>query len=248
MKKIFYSIGILLAVIGLFVFLFKSGLIGAVLGILGFVTVIATLFVTKLIDAGNQTGFDGGSDGKLSLEMKINQAISGARQNKFKAQSEIRRLTAWSNDAIFNTYHAEYEKVPANSYKKDELLEKYDEIRDNYGASLSFETMEKCDGIVRDYKQKIDGYKSRIEVFDKQEQEYVVLKEKIKAVKQHEKLMKKLDAHQNKLESASDKEAMSIVAGDPEMAQLSMGDIEKEVAEKEEYFRQLDKINYELKQ
>ncbi len=246
MKKIFYTIGALMIVLGLIVMIIKSFPIGLAFGLLGMLIMVATLFVTKLIQAGQNPGFDGGSDNNLSLEMKINQAISGARQNKFKAQSEIRRLTAWSNDAIFNTYHEEYEKVPANNYQKDELLTNYAEIRDNYGTNLSFETMEKCDGIVKDYQQKIEGYKSRIEVFDKQEQEYVVLKEKIKAVKQHEKMMKKLDAHQTKLEAAGDKEAESIVAGDAEMAQLTMGDIEKEVAEKEEYFRQLDKIKYEL--
>lgn len=246
MKKILYGVGAVLAVVGIIVWATGSSFTGFLLGGLGLLTIVATFFGSKLIDAGQQGGFDGGPDGTQSVEMKINQAISAARQNKFKSESEIRRLTAWSNDAIFTTYHAEYEKVNVN-YQKDSLLDNYMEIREKYGTNLSFETMEKCDGIVKDYQQKIEGYKQRISVFDKQEEEYKVLKDKIKAVKQHEKLMKKLDSHDAKIESATDKEAQSMVAGDYDLSQLTMGSIAKEVAEKEEYFKQLDQINYQLK-
>ena len=153
----------------------------------------------------------------------------------------------YKNDAIFTTYQPEFEKVSAN-YNKEELLDNYSEIREKFGVNLSFETMEKCDGIVKDYSQKISGYKSRIGLFEKQEEEYIALKEKIKAVKQHEKMMNKLQAHDQKIENATDKESLSIVAGDDDINQLTLSSIEKEVAEKEEYFKQLDQINYQLKQ
>ena len=245
MSKIFYGLGGIAAVLGVILLISGHGIMGVISLVSGAVIMLATLFATKLIDAGSQGNIVSGQDGNLSVEMKINQAISGARQNKFKAENESRRLTAWSNDAIFTAYHQEYEKVGAN-YQKDALLDNYNEIREKYGTSLSFETMEKCDGIVKDYAQKIEGYKSRIDVFDKQELEYTELKNKIKAVKQHEKMMNKLQAHKSKIEAASEREAASIVAGDYDMAHLTMDSIAKEVSEKEEYFRQLDKINYQL--
>ena len=247
MSKIFYGLGFAGLAAGIAFMASGRQISGLLLAIGGGVTLLMTFFVKKLIEAGNPEHIDSAPEGNASLEMKINQKIAGARQNKCKAESEIRRLTAWSNDAIFTAYQPEFEKVNAH-YQKDELLSKYGEIREKFGAGLTFETMEKCDGIVKDYSQKISGYKERMEVFDKEQQEYIALKEKIKAVKQHEKMMKKLQSHEAKLENASEKEAASIVAGDYDLSRLSMDSIEKEVAEKEEYYRQLDKINFQLKQ
>ncbi len=246
MAKIFYALGGLMVGGGIAAYVLGSHFLGAVISALGVVTLIVTFFVKNLVEAGGNP-IPSVPESNKSVEMKINQAISSARQNKFKAESEIRRLTAWSNDAIFTTYQPEFEKVSAN-YNKEELLDNYSEIREKFGADLSFETMEKCDGIVKDYSQKISGYKSRIGLFEKQEEEYIALKEKIKAVKQHEKMMNKLQAHDQKIENATDKESLSIVAGDDDINQLTLSSIEKEVAEKEEYFKQLDQINYQLKQ
>jgi len=246
MAKIFYALGGLMVGGGIAAYVLGSHFLGAVISALGVVTLIVTFFVKNLVEAGGNP-IPSVPESNKSVEMKINQAISSARQNKFKAESEIRRLTAWSNDAIFTTYQPEFEKVSAN-YNKEELLDNYSEIREKFGANLSFETMEKCDGIVKDYSQKISGYKSRIGLFEKQEEEYIALKEKIKAVKQHEKMMNKLQAHDQKIENATDKESLSIVAGDDDINQLTLSSIEKEVAEKEEYFKQLDQINYQLKQ
>ena len=247
MSKVFYALGFAGIVAGVIAFVTGSEIGGLLFGIGGGVTLLMTFFVEKLIEAGNPEHIESVPEGNVSIEMKINRAISAARQNKFKAESEIRRLKAWSNDAIFTTYQPEFEKVGAN-YPKEKLFENYNEIREKFGAGLSFETMEKCDGIVKDYSQKISGYQERMQVFDKQEEEYITLKEKIKAVKQHEKMMKKLESHEGKLETASDKEAASIVAGDYDLSQLTMSSIEKEVTEKEEYYRQLDQINFQLKQ
>lgn len=250
MSKIFYILGGVTAATGVVMAVSGSTFLGAVICAAGLAVCGVTLFATKLIEAGKNGGGEIPSvsdSGNRSVEMKINQAISGARQNKFKAESEIRRLTAWSNDAIFVAYHPEFEKVKAN-YRKEELLENYGEIREKYGAGLSFEAMEKCDGIVKDYSQKISGYKERMKVFDAQEKEYIVLKDKMKALRQHEKMMNKLEGHTQKLETASGNEAASIVAGDYDMSQLTMESLEKEVSEKELYFKELEKINLELKQ
>ena len=60
--------------------------------------------------------------------------------------------------------------------------------------------------------------------------------------------MNKLESHNKKLEAATDKESLSIVAGDYDISQISMASIEQEVNEKELYYKELDKINFELKQ
>jgi L-lactate utilization protein LutC len=198
------------------------------------------------MDKHIQDNFDKGDSDNMSLEMKVNHAISSSRQNKFKAQSEIRRLTAWCNDAIFSTYHTEYEKVGA-SYSKENLLDNYSEIQNKYASALSFETSDKCDQIVKDYKQKIDGYKERIDVFEKQELEYTELKAKLKAIKEQEKRNNKLDSHKNKLENAAITEGESIVASEGDIARLSEGDIAREVAEKEIYYKQLEELNFKYK-
>ena len=243
MKKILYILGVIAllgGVIGLFL---GHWFLGPVLAGSGCLLMLLTLIIGKMMDKNIQDGFDQGNNPDMSLEMKVNHAIATSRQNKFKAQSEIRRLTAWCNDAIFSTFHEQYEKVGV-SFDKEKLLDNFGEIKEKYASALSFETMDKCEHIVSDYKTKIDGYKERIEVFDKQQEEYSELKAKLQALKQQEKRMKKLDAHQGKLEDASMREGLSIVETEGNFRQLTEGDIAKEVAEKEAYYKSLEELNF----
>lgn len=232
--------------IGLSVDGIMSSLIGFVALGGGLALMLITFIVGKIMDKNVQENFDQGSDNNLSLEMKVNHAISSARQNNFKAQSEIRRLTAWCNDAIFSTFHQEYEKEGV-FYEKDKLMDKFGEIKEKYSNKMSFETIDKCEHIVKDYQLKIDGYKERLEAFEKQEKEYTELKGKLQAAKQREKKLAKLDSHSKKLESASEKEGENIIASTGEMQQLSMGDIAREVEEKELYYKQLEELNFKYK-
>ncbi|MBQ9212427.1 MAG: hypothetical protein IJ150_00585, partial [Bacteroidales bacterium] len=103
MAKIFYALGGLMVGGGIAAYVLGSHFLGAVISALGVVTLIVTFFVKNLVEAGGNP-IPSVPESNKSVEMKINQAISSARQNKFKAESEIRRLTAWSNDAIFTTY------------------------------------------------------------------------------------------------------------------------------------------------
>jgi hypothetical protein len=212
----------------------------------GLVLILLTFIIGKMMDKNIQDGFDKGNSPDMSLEMKVNHAIATARQNKFKAQSEIRRLTAWCNDAIFSTFHEQYEKVGV-SYDKEKLLDNFGEIKEKYASALSFETLDKCEHIVGDYKTKIDGYKERINIFDKQQEEYSEYKAKLQELKQQERRMKKLDAHQGKLEDASMKEGLSIVETEVEHRQLSEGDLAREIAEKEAYYKSLEELNFKYK-
>ena len=223
--------------------MFNHPFFGMLTAVSGGVLILLTFVIGKMMDKNIQDGFDQGNSPDLSLEMKVNHAISSSRQNKFKAQSEIRRLTAWCNDAIFSTYHEQYEKVGV-TYDKDKLLENFGEIKEKYAAGLSFETTDKCEHIVNDYKSKIDGYTERIAVFDKQQEEYSELKAKLQALKQQEKRMKKLEMHQGKLEQASQTEGLSIVETETEFRQLSEGDIAREVAEKEAYYKSLEELKF----
>jgi hypothetical protein len=247
MRKILYIIGAIALVGGIIGTLFGGHwFMGPLMAGGGGLLLLLTFIIGKLMDKNIQDGFDQGNSADMSLEMKVNHAIATARQNKFKAQSEIRRLTAWCNDAIFSTFHEQYEKVGV-SYDKEKLLENYGEIKDKYASALSFETADKCDHIVNDYKTKITGYTERISVFDKQQEEYAELKEKLQALKQQERRMKKLESHQGKLEDASMKEGLSIVETDSNFRQLSEGDIAREVAEKEAYYKSLEELNFKYK-
>ena len=244
MKKILYIASLAAVGLGVFGFItgesFTSILLlggGALLG-------IGTFVAGKLIDASVEAGFDGGNG--MSLEMKINSAISEARQNKFKAESEIRRLTAWSNDAIYSAYSQVFD-AKGVMMEREKLLANYSKIKEEYIGQVSFETEDKCDKIIRDYQQKIDGYKQRIEVFEQKQKEYTDLKEKMKAVKQNEKRLQQLDKHHQKIEAADKTEMASIAAGEYDLSNLTMSDLEQEVAQREEYFKQLEQLDYKYK-
>ncbi|MBP5501400.1 MAG: hypothetical protein IKR94_10580 [Bacteroidales bacterium] len=240
MKKLLYVLSLTMIGGGIIASLLGHSFIGLLSAGCGVALALITFVSGKLIDASQQATFDNGSE---SLEMKINNQISESRRNKFKAESEIRRLTSWTNDAIFTAYSAAAQKEGI-LLEKDKLFEKYDSIHEQLGAKLEFEAEDKCDNLVKDYKAKIDGYKERIEVFDQKQDEYMKLKEKIKAVKQKEKMMKKLEGHDNHMEQANEREISSIAAGDYDLSQLTMSDLEKEVFEREEYYRQVEETKF----
>ncbi len=247
MKKIFYGLGIIAMIMGT-IGMVTDGFISSALGLIalggGLGLMLLTFIVGKLMDKNIQDGFDKGTD--MSLEMKVNHAISNARQNSFKAQSEIRRLSAWCNNAIFDTFHAEYEKA-GTFYEKDKLMENYGQIKEQYATQVSFETLDKCDSIVNDYQLKIDGYKERLSTFEKQEKEYTELKAKLKAAKQNEKRLARLNSHQEKLDNAAITEGHSIVAAEDNLETMTMSDIAREVEEKEIYYKQLEELNFKYK-
>ena len=240
MKKLLYILSLTMVGGGIIASMLGHSFIGLLSAGCGVALAIITFVSGKLIDASQQTTFDKGSE---SLEMKINNQISESRRNKFKAESEIRRLTSWSNDAIFTAY-SEAAQKEGILLEKDKLFDNYDSICEQLGAKIEFEAEDKCDNIVKEYKTKIDGYKERIEVFDKKQDEYMKLKEKIKAVKQKEKMMKKLEGHDNHIEQADERELNSITAGEYDLSQLTMGDLEQEVFEREEYYKQLEETKF----
>lgn len=240
MKKLLYVLSLIMVGAGGIMWLFNHGFLGFLVSGCGILLALITFVSGKLIDASTQATFD---KGEASLEGKINNQISEARRNKFKAESEIRRLTAWSNDAIFSAYSAAAQKEGI-LLEKEKLYDNYDKIHEQLGTKIEFEAEDKCDNIVKGYREKINGYKERITVFDQKQDEYLKLKDKIKAVKQKEKMMKKLEGHDTHLEQADERELSSIAAGDYDLSQLTMGSLEQEVLEREEYYKQLEETKF----
>lgn len=238
MKKqsIVYLIGAIIAVIGLIMKLLGFSL-GLFLLLGGIAFIVISFISIKLISASKSA-----TEGEnLSLEMKINNALTKARQDKFKAESEIRRLTSYAQDTILTTYSSLFPDGNLTT-QKSELLEKYDDIKKEYGEKLSFEMMDKCDNLVNGYKNQIELHDSKIKVFEKLQDEYTALKEKIRVTKQKERQMQQLEKHDEKLKAAQ--ENMGAIAAEIEH-EYTMDDLSKEVAYKEEYMKQLEQLSYQ---
>ncbi len=202
------------------------------------VIVLAVVISKKLIGASkNATQED---DGARSLESKIRNSLSKARQQKFKADSNVKRLTGWANDAIQTTYSDLFpEGMP---YGKDELVVNYNELKTKHGEKISYEQMDKCDQIVVGYQNQIEAEESKIKTFNKIQKEYEELKDKVLETKAKERKQGKLDKHAKRLQSADDDisaDAAAIEEG------YKLEDLTKEVELKEEYINQLEKLSYE---
>lgn len=245
MKKLINIILAIVCITGIWAAVSEFGLIKGII-IFGGLIISGVLTISrKLIDSSVEST-SGTNNEDISIEMKINKALSEARQEKFKAESEIRRLTAWSNDAIMSAYTQAFE-AESILMQKDTLIDKYESIKSEYGPKISFETLDKCDNIVNDYAKKIEGYKSRIELFDKKQTEYTELKEKMKTLRQNEKLRTQLDKHEKKIEFAEAAEDKSVAGGVLAENNISMNDLANEVSQREEYYKQLEQLEYQYK-
>jgi len=203
------------------------------------VAVLAVVIFKKLISA-SKNATEQEDDGVRSLESKIRNSLSKARQEKFKADSKVKRLTGWANDAIQTTYSDLFpEGMP---YAKEELVVNYNELKTKYGEKMSYEQMDKCDQIVVGYKNQIDAEESKIKTFDKIQKEYEELKNKVLETKAKERKQAKLDKHAKRLQSTED----DISADTAAIEQgYKLEDLTKEVELKEEYINQLERLSYE---
>jgi len=241
MKKnlLIYSTAGIIAVAGLLLKLVFNLSFGSFLLWGGIVALVVAFISINLINASKNSG--AAAEEELSTEMRINQAITKARQDKFKSESEIRRLKAWSQDAIVTTYSSLF---PQGSLltQKEKLLEQYPEMKAQYGEKLTFEMMDKCDTLVNGYQGQIELHESKIKVFEKLHEEYTELKEKIRLAKQKENQLNRLSANEVKLKAAQ--ESTGAIAAEIEHS-YTVDDLNKEVALKEEYFKQLEQLTYQ---
>ncbi len=206
-----------------------------------FVVAIAlTVFVAKKLIGASKKETQNEEGGTLALESQIRNSLSKARQQRFKADSKLRRLSEWANDAIVTTYSDLFpEGIP---YSKTELLINYDELKSKHGERLSYEQMDKCDNIVIGYQNQIEAEKAKIVTFDKIQKEYEDLKEKVRISRNKERKQNKLDKHSHRLKNAQDD-----ITADTEAFEQTykLEDLTKEVALKEEYINQLEQLTHE---
>jgi Ca2+/Na+ antiporter len=195
---------------------------------------IAIVFVLLLILLINSSKKSKSSS--TDLENQVREALSKIRQQKFKAENKINRLTEWTNDAISTTYG----NLFGDKYFKTELIDKYDEIKNLYANEIPQAQVEKTDIIVNGYLNHIEAEKAKIETLDKLQKEHEDLKQKIKESKNIQKTGQKLDKHIDRLkETDKDLGAEETII----KSTYSLEDLKSEVELKQEYIKQLESLS-----
>ncbi len=198
--------------------------------LIGGVLIIA-LIILLILSSKKSVGEGGASD----LEGQVREALSSIRKQKFKSEAKINRLKEWANDAVYTTYSSFF----GDKYFKNELYEKYPEIKTQYSEKLSAAQIEKTDQIVSSCVNHMLTEKSKMETLDKLQKEHEVLKDKLKDAKIEQRQNKKLDKHINKLKATDDD-----LSGEALIAknEYTFEDLQKEVLMKQEYVKQLEEL------
>jgi len=178
---------------------------------------------------------------EFEIESQLRKSISKARQDKFKSESNINKLTQWAQDTIMNTFTADLFSG-GMPFSRGEVLSKWGEIKEKHADKVSYEVLDKCDNVVKGYMNQIDLEKSKIKVFEKLQTEYEGLKEKIRITKQNSKKSQRIDKQGAKLQSIQDDTSSMASAIKLE---YTMEDLTKEVELKQEYFKQLEQLQYQ---
>lgn len=216
-------------------------IVAILIAVVSVVAVLALIiFVAKKLIGASKDATNEEDGGTLSLESQIRGALSKARQQKFKADTQVRRLEAWANDAITTTYSDLFPN--GMPYPKNELLANYQTLKAENSDKLSYEQAQKCDQIVTGYANQIEAEKAKIQTFDKIQTEYEALREKVRLARQKERKQEKLDKHIDRIKSAQDDISADATAIEQE---YRLDDLAKEVAMKEEYINQLEKLSFE---
>ncbi len=172
-----------------------------------------------------------------SIKEQIRTLRSKIRQQKFKAENNIKRLSEWAADAIYTTYSDLF----GDKYTKSELLENYEKIRADYATKIDTLKANKCDEIVNSYLSIINAEKSKIEALEKMDVKYKALYDQILKSERERKQMQKLDSHYKKIEAFdADIEGEKTIAN----SELNYDEIRKELEYKQEYFKQLEELSY----
>jgi hypothetical protein len=234
-KHILYIVGALIFLLGIIFRIFFN--FGFLFILLGLVFVLAIFVGDKLINASKSE-----TDGtEFELESQIRKAISKARQDKFKSEANINKLTMWAQETIVTAYD---DLFPNGTmpFSKEKAFENYEKIKEEYGNKLTFEVLDKCDNVVKGYINQIELEKSKIKVFDKMQTEYEAMKEKIKIAKQQMKKSERVGKYENKLKTMQDDTSGLASAINNE---YTLDNLTKEVELKQEYFKQLEQLHYE---
>jgi hypothetical protein len=180
---------------------------------------------------------------ELTLEERINMALQKAKEDKRKASKEIADIKQWAAGAIVDVYSAFFPNGHLTYYRKqyaETALPQYAEIKQKYSSQIDSEMAEKCDNIVSGYMNQIQLRESKLKLFEKIELEYLKTKEKLKIAENQGKKTDRLQQHEERLKNLdNDVDGLSTA-----MTQTyKLDDIKEEIALKEEYFNQLEKLN-----
>jgi len=187
--------------------------------------------------------FKSSKDKEITLEERINLALQKAKEDKRKAGKEIGDIKVWAAEAIVDVYSAFFPNGHLTYYRKqyaETALPKYEEIKQKYASQIDPEMVEKCDHLVSGYLNQIQLRESKLKLFEKIEAEYMKTKEKLKMAEAQGKKTDRIQEHEERLKTLDDDvEGLSTA-----MTQTyKLDDIKQEIALKEEYFNQLEKLN-----
>jgi len=183
---------------------------------------------------------------EISLEERVNLSLQKAKEDKRVASKEISDIKEWAAEAIIDVYSAFFPNGHLSYYRKqyaETALAKYDEIKQKYSGQIDVELAEKCDNLVSGYLNQIQLRESKLKLFEKIENEYIVTKEKLRMAEAQGKKNDRIQEHTQRLEKLDeDTEGLSNA-----MVQTNkLDDIKKEIELKEEYFNQLEKLNMQF--
>lgn len=181
-----------------------------------------------------------------SLEERVELALQKAKQDKRTAEKEIKDIKEWMADAILDVYSPYFPNANLTYYRKqyaETAVTDYEKTKEKYSGELETELVEKCDRIISGYKNQIKLRESKLALFEKLEQEYKKTKEKLRLAEKQGERTTGLQEHTERLKNLDD-DSESLSTAMTETYKLE--DLKDDIAEKEEYFNQLEKLNLQF--
>ena len=178
-----------------------------------------------------------------SLEEKIKESLKKSKNDKQEAEREIAKIKTWAADAIIDVYADFFPNANLTYYRQQyhaDALGKYSEYKELHGSKITPEMYEKCEKIVNGYMNQISLRESKMKLYDKLVTEYTKTQQKLDAVKRQSERGDKMKSHADRLKEL-DNDTSDLAESMTDSMQLE--DISKEMAYKEEYFKQLDQLN-----
>ncbi len=180
---------------------------------------------------------------EITLEERVNLALQKAKEDKNLAAKEIRDINKWAAEAIIDVYSAFFPNSNLTYYRNqyaETALTEYSNIKAKYASQLEAEMAEKCDKIVSGYLNQIQLRESKLKLFEKIEADYMKTKEKLRMAEKQGQRGDKMQEHEQRLKNL-DNDSSSLSNAMTETYKLD--DLKEEIATKEEYFNQLEKLH-----
>jgi len=180
---------------------------------------------------------------EITLEERVNLALQKAKEDKRLADKEIRDIKKWAAEAIIDVYSAFFPNSNLTYYRNqyaETALSEYNTIKEKYSSQLDPEMADKCDNIVSGYLNQIQLRESKLKLFEKIESEYMKTKEKLRMAEKQGQRTDKVQEHEERLKNL-DNDSSSLSAAMTQTYKLD--DLKEEIALKEEYFNQLEKLH-----